>query len=353
MKELDKHTYIIVVLILLILLIIFLPFKVKAEDFYQGSYITYYQDVDLQTQHLGAYGVYFVNSTAYDTNTSNFRDTWFYTTHLDTTNIQGGSINIPFTLSYLPPEYTIYNAANVEYCNKFICSQTNSNGTCATYTCDGYTTRYPTNTEREYYNATQTLIIRCYYNGTTTFTPGRIEGSNVVCPVQPNANYLVGIRIFHRVLGRTTFAYQLGLASGITTYTNATQQIIEQQQQTNNNLTDSSTNSDTENNTAISGLESNMATNGTIQSIAVMPITLFQSMLNSINGSCTPFHMGDLLGVAVDFPCVDLSNYLGSTLWGVIDVLCCGMFIWAMSNKLRKVWDDFTNLKYKDQVGDL
>lgn len=337
-----------------LLLLFLIPFNVKAEDFYQGNYITYYQDANLQTQHLGAYGVYFVNSTAYDTNTSNFRDTWFYTTHLDTTNIQGGSINIPFTLSYLPPDYTIFNQNNVEYCNKFICQSFNNDyGTCETYTCNGYTTRQPSSTEREYYDANQTLIIRCYYNGTTTFVPGRIEGSNVVCPVQTNATYLSGIRIFHRVIGRTTFGYQLGLASGITTYNNATQQIIQQQQQTNQNITDPSGNTSSENSSAIDNFNSQVAEDNTISSLFTMPITLFQNVLNSVDGTCTSFSLGSLLGTPVSFPCINPGTYLGSELWGVIDVICCGFFIFYMSKRFISIFENFSSMKDSgDEVGD-
>lgn len=119
-----------------------------------------------------------------------------------------------------------------------------------------------------------------------------------------------------------------------------------------NDITNSSTNSDSDNTSAINNFNSKLASNSTIQSLVIMPITFFQNMLNSVSGTCTPFSLGTLFGTAISLPCVDLESILGSTLWGIIDVLCSGLFIYNISSKFKNIFHNLTSLKdVRDEVG--
>ena len=97
-------------------------------------------------------------------------------------------------------------------------------------------------------------------------------------------------------------------------------------QETNDTIKDSSI--DESNTTSsISSLNDKNASNGSITQLLTLPITLFQSVLNSINGGCSSFNLGNLLGTNLTMPCINLSSILGSTLYNIIDILLCGLFI--------------------------
>lgn len=118
-------------------------------------------------------------------------------------------------------------------------------------------------------------------------------------------------------------------------------------------MTDSSTNSNSENENKINSFNSNIASNGTIQSLFTMPIKLFQNVLNGIGGTCQPFNLGNLFGEPFTMDCINVENIVGSTLWHVIDVLICTFFIWTMSKRFISIFEKFTSMKDgKDEVGD-
>lgn len=94
------------------------------------------------------------------------------------------------------------------------------------------------------------------------------------------------------------------------------------------------------------------ASDSPISNMVLMPITLLNAYINGINGSCTSFNLGNLYGTDIIFPCIDISNYLGSTLWNIIDVLFSGFMIFMIGKKFVKIFNDFTNLK-DNQVDEL
>ena len=102
----------------------------------------------------------------------------------------------------------------------------------------------------------------------------------------------------------------------------------------------------------INGASSNIATNGVISQLVTLPVTLFQKILNSLNGSCSSYNMGSLLGTDIILPCIDLSTYIGSTLWSVIDVLISGLLVWSISKKMIKAFNNFSTMKEGDVLDD-
>lgn len=118
----------------------------------------------------------------------------------------------------------------------------------------------------------------------------------------------------------------------------------------NSSITDSSTNNDSDNQTIINNFNSKVASNNTISSLITMPITIFQKILNSVNGSCTPFTLGNLLGTNISMPCINLQNYIGNELYNIIDIIISGLFIFSISKTMIKVFNNFTSLKDKGDI---
>ena len=113
---------------------------------------------------------------------------------------------------------------------------------------------------------------------------------------------------------------------------------------TNNTLKDS--NVDTSNaDSTFSNLNSNMASNGTISSLLLMPITLLQKILNAMSGTCSAINTGQLLGEDFILPCISIPDLIGSGLWSVIDVIGSGALAYAIGKKFIKIFNQFTNLK--------
>lgn len=114
-----------------------------------------------------------------------------------------------------------------------------------------------------------------------------------------------------------------------------------------NTLKDDSTDNDKVEDT-FSIIEDRMAKNGTITNLVILPVTLFSKIANSVNGTCQDFSLGELFGNEISFPCIDVSNYLGDTVWSTIDILFTGFFIFVISKKMMKVFDTFTSLQEGD-----
>ena len=101
--------------------------------------------------------------------------------------------------------------------------------------------------------------------------------------------------------------------------------------------------------------------NSPISDMLTMPISLLQNMLNGINGTCNPVNLGRFGFASNDLilPCIHPQNYLGSTLWGVIDALFSIFMIYniamlfiAYYDMILTLGDPFTYLYYKQPIYD-
>ena len=116
-------------------------------------------------------------------------------------------------------------------------------------------------------------------------------------------------------------------------------------QNTQNTIKDDSVDSP---NSSINTIKGSLASNGVITSLVVLPVTLYQAILNSVNGTCSTFSLGSLFGTNLTIPCINVANYLGTTLWGSIDVIISGIFIYMISRKMVKVFHQLSSLKEGD-----
>lgn len=92
--------------------------------------------------------------------------------------------------------------------------------------------------------------------------------------------------------------------------------------------------------------------NSTITQLITLPITLYTAILNNVGASCQPFSLGSMYGEELVLPCVNIGDYLGSTVWGMIDLIISGFAIYAISKKLIKVFNTFSSMKEGDVIDD-
>lgn len=103
---------------------------------------------------------------------------------------------------------------------------------------------------------------------------------------------------------------------------------------------------------SINSFKDKLAQNGVITQLIGLPVTLFSKVLNSVNGTCINYSLGNLYGTDIIFPCISIKNYIGSTLWNVIDVLVSGLFVYAISKKFIKVFESMSSMKEGDVIDD-
>lgn len=103
---------------------------------------------------------------------------------------------------------------------------------------------------------------------------------------------------------------------------------------------------------SINQFKDKIATNGVITQLVGLPVTLFTKVLNSVNGTCSSYNLGSLFGTDLVLPCINIETYLGSSLWGVIDVLISGLFVYTISKKFIKVFENMSSMNEGDVIGD-
>ena len=104
--------------------------------------------------------------------------------------------------------------------------------------------------------------------------------------------------------------------------------------------------------TSINQFKDKIAENGVITQLVGLPVTLFTKVLNSVNGTCSSYNLGSLFGTDLILPCINIENYLGSSLWSIIDVLISGLFVYTISKKFIKVFENMSSLNEGDVIGD-
>ena len=102
----------------------------------------------------------------------------------------------------------------------------------------------------------------------------------------------------------------------------------------------------------LSDMEDLLPSNGVITQLITLPITLYQKVLNSINGTCSQFDLGELYGTHLIMPCINLQTYLGNSLWNTIDLIMSGVFVLVIARKMIKAFNSFTFMKEGDVIND-
>lgn len=103
---------------------------------------------------------------------------------------------------------------------------------------------------------------------------------------------------------------------------------------------------------SINQFKDKIAENGVITQLVGLPVTLFTKVLNSVNGTCSSYNLGSLFGTDLVLPCINIETYLGSSLWSIIDVLISGLFVYTISKKFIKVFENMSSMNEGDVIGD-
>lgn len=185
--------------------------------------------------------------------------------------------------------------------------------------------------------------------------------------IKNNDSYLYQIRFLDsRIMSYDNFlkVYQdYNAISNQVKIIDKNQQIINEQSNTNKKLDETNQNLDDINSSinnenvddpssSINSFKDKIATNGVITQLVGLPVTLFTKVLNSVNGTCSSYNLGSLFGSDLILPCINIETYLGSSLWNIIDVLISGLFVYTISKKFIKVFENMSSMNEGDVIGD-
>lgn len=136
------------------------------------------------------------------------------------------------------------------------------------------------------------------------------------------------------------------------TIINQNETIINNQNNINSSLNDIKSDAVDDPSASINSFKDKIATNGVITQLVGLPVILFTKVLNSVNGTCSSYNLGSLFGTDLVLPCINIETYLGSSLWGVIDVLISGLFVYSISKKFIKVFENMSSMNEGDVISD-
>ena len=91
-----------------------------------------------------------------------------------------------------------------------------------------------------------------------------------------------------------------------------------------------------------------VASNTAISGLITMPITILQRLNNNLGNTCQPYELPfGLTGgnEKVTFPCINPEDYLGSTIWGYIDLFICFFMIYNIAMLIVSCFESITSLE--------
>lgn len=144
----------------------------------------------------------------------------------------------------------------------------------------------------------------------------------------------------------TILTNEQAMANAINNQTQQQHDDAQAQKEATDNINDSINDSSTDDPSSdLSDMEDNEISNSVISDLLLLPVTLFQNIVNSINGTCFSFNLGALYGSTLVLPCINISALIGSNLWGVIDILFSGIFVLSIRKKFVDIFENITSLK--------
>ena len=84
--------------------------------------------------------------------------------------------------------------------------------------------------------------------------------------------------------------------------------------------------------------------NSPVSDLLTMPLTLLNAYITGMSGTCSAFNLGNLYGTNLVFPCINMSDYLGSSLWGLVDSLFCIYMIYNIGMLCISIYEGITSL---------
>lgn len=90
--------------------------------------------------------------------------------------------------------------------------------------------------------------------------------------------------------------------------------------------------------------------NSPVSDLLTLPITLLQAYLTGFDSTCSPYNFGSLYGTNLILPCINIESYIGSSLWSIIDALCCIYMIYNIAMMCVSIYESFTSLDDQMQL---
>lgn len=265
----------------------------------------------------------------------------------NTMNLCNDSCDLMLSFSYGLASYNTHNSLDDSYMNAFRRSSTNFSGIKIVGT-DIY------NNPKEFYCTGQYLI-----GGDIGSLDGTYNKFIATCPTSnfKSISYILVSTGFRSVYNTTTtlnYTYFIDdLDYTISAYTGTQDGIggssSNNDEPTEEEILDSITDDDIDSsfqNQTMNDINSQMASNNVISDLLLLPVRMYQSILNSLgSNSCVAYNLGSLYGTNLQLPCIQVQNYIGSELWTTIDLIFCGMFILVIRKKFVDIFNNMTNLK--------
>lgn len=183
---------------------------------------------------------------------------------------------------------------------------------------------------------------------------------SAVCPFDYTGHYPTSIYFTRSIVNNTGDILNLpvrvmvvkGLYFDSSSITNSQNNTTNAVNNLNDSINNDTVSTNTQNSSTASSWASQSASDSVVSDMVLMPITLLNAFSSGFSGSCQAYNLGSLYGTNLTLPCINIQNYLGATLWGIIDVLMSGFLIYGIGKKFVRVFNDFTNLK-DSQVDEL
>lgn len=89
-----------------------------------------------------------------------------------------------------------------------------------------------------------------------------------------------------------------------------------------------------------------IATNNVISDLLLLPVTLYQKILNTITSqTCPSMSLGTWFNTNINLPCFSPSQYLGQNVWTAIDVICSAYLVLSIRKRFVNIFNNMTNLR--------
>ena len=162
-----------------------------------------------------------------------------------------------------------------------------------------------------------------------------------------------GFQFSKVVVNSVKMSYNTGTTGAINQQTEVIHQDNIEINQNITDINDNITSDDVDSpNDSLQDMQDMLPSNSTITSLIALPITLYQKVLNNVNGTCSSMNLGALYGTNLIMPCIEISDYLGNTLWNTIDLIISGIFVLTIARKMIKAFNNFTFMKEGDVIND-
>lgn len=111
----------------------------------------------------------------------------------------------------------------------------------------------------------------------------------------------------------------------------------------NNNITDDTPPSSNDVNSVI---ENKTQDNATVSDLIMTVPNIIGIFGTTLSGECTtPYNFGNMYGHDIKLTCIRPQNYLGSTIWAIVDIIFTIAVFVPFSKWIINAWNKFTSLK--------